>query len=373
MASGNLDRAFDITLRLRENYDNSSFQLYTAKTLTAICIAKQRADLALKLTASYIKNHVSTLPIQYLLPLKYTFQLPLTAQEIIDNYQYFGFDNNRYIKNNPELFFQALSEQLKNKFQSDAIDLNSHFYTDLHALSSKHESIFLNRSLDAYETPIPVFKNKELNQAVQGLLLKAHETVKAKPSPIETEEIPSKLVFDFSDMEHWNTWSNQRILKSYYDLSATIESGKEIITRLEACEKTYLILKPVMNIFFADPVGPPSLIPCRDYGPYAYMRIGNWDDAERAIRACINANAYEEPDDGKAKLDHLLSYRKTADVAINFIKQNPGFLQKNIYIALTPQIGEDNIPILKEFMRETYVFHKQPDKGSYQLYYIQRK
>lgn len=394
MVSGNLDKAFDIALRLRECYDNSSFQFYTARTLITICIAKQRADLALKLTASYMKSQVSTLPMQYLLSLKYTFHLPLTAQEIINNYQYFGFDNNRYIKNNPELFFQTLSELLQNRFQSDAIDLNRYFYTDLHDLPLEHESMFLNRSLGNYETPVPIFKNKELNQAIQGMLLKAHETVKAKlkelrkqggvtpkprptpkakPSPLETEGIPSKLVFDFSDMEHWNTWSNQRILETYYDLSARIESENEITPRLEACEKTYLILRPAINIFLADPAGLPAIIPCRDYGPYAYMRIGNWNDAERAIRLCMDTGAYEDPDEGKMVLDHLLSYRKVADTAIDFIKKNPGFLQKNIYIALTPQIGESSIPLLKEFMRETYVFHKQSDKGSYQLYYIDRK
>lgn len=394
MVTGNLDKAFDITLRLRENYVNASFQFYTARTLIAICFAKQRADLALKLTASYIKSQVATLPMQYLLSLKYTFQLPLTAQEIIDNYQYFGFDNNRYIKNNPELFSQSLLEHLQNKFQSDTVDLNKYFYTDLHALPLEHESMFLNRSLDAYEIPVPVFKNKELTQAMQSVLLETHETVKAKlkelrkqgsiaskprpvpkakPSPIETEEIPARLEFDFSDMNSWKTWSNQRIIETYYALSNKFETEKKILSKLEVCEKTYLILKSAMDIFFADPVGPPAIMPCRDYAPYTYIRIGNWDDAERVIRICMDANAYEEPDEGKTMLEHLLAYRKVAETAINFIQKNPGFLQKNIYIALTSQIGESNLPILKEFMRETYVFHKQPNKGSYQLYYIQRK
>lgn len=394
MVSGQLDKAFDITLRLRECYNNSSFQFYTAQALITICIAKQRADLALKLTASDSRSRVSSLPMKYLLSLKYTFRLPLTVQEIIGNYQYFGFSNNRYIKNQPELFLQALSELMQNRFQSDAVDLSHFFYVDMDALPLEHERMFSNSSLGSYETPVPIFENQELGQAICGLLLEAHETVKArlkelrrqgtslpnprpvpkaKPSPIEAEGIPQKLVFDLSEMENWNTWPNQRIFETFDRLSAEICKSGEVLPRIEACEKSYLILKPVMDIFFADPAGPPSVIPCCGYGPYLYRLIGNFDDAERAIRLCMDAGAYESPDEGKAELEHLLAYRKVAEAAIDFIQKNPGFLQKNIYIALTAQIGEDNIPTLKEFMRETYVFHKQPCKGSYQLHYIVRK
>ena len=103
------------------------------------------------------------------------------------------------------------------------------------------------------------------------------------------------------------------------------------------------------------------------------MKLGDWHNAEMAIKACIDAGAYDSTEDGIAALDYLETYKKTAQAAINFIIKNPGFLQKNIYIALTQEIGEENISVLKDFMRETYVFHKQPDKGSNKLYYIERE
>ena len=148
--------------------------------------------------------------------------------------------------------------------------------------------------------------------------------------------------------------------------------------RIEACEKSYRILKPVIDILSKDPDGLPPVISCRDYGPSAYMKLGDWEQAERIITFCINAGAYKYPDDtdssaGKSELEYLTIYQKIGTYAIAFIKENPGFLKKNIYSALLPKIGEENIHILKAFMRDTYVFHKQPYKSTNQLYYIERK
>lgn len=397
MVSGNFDKAFDITLKLREIYNNNSFQFYTATALVLVCISKQRADLARKLLESYSKNEDADIRTDYLLILKYTFQLPLTIPEIIRNYQYFGFDNNRYIKNQPEMFEKALSELIQKEFQSDIINLNQHFPIDINSLPVTQQRMFANISLSNYQTPLPAFKNTELNKKISSLLNKAHETVKSqlremrkqgtevnksqkttsvvkpKLSPIEIEDIPKKLEFDFSEVENWETWDSQHLLETFYKFSNIIQSGKEIIPKIEACEKSYKILKPVIKYFQKDPDGLPPLINCRDRSPSLYMKLGDWYNAKRAIKICIDTGAYDKPEDGIAVLDYLEIYKKTAQTAINFIIKNPGFLQKNIYIALTQEIDEENIPILKDFMRETYVFHKKPEKGNNKLYYIERK
>lgn len=71
-----------------------------------------------------------------------------------------------------------------------------------------------------------------------------------------------------------------------------------------------------------------------------YIKLGNWDDAKRVIRICMDANAYENPNDGEAALEYLILYREVAEVAISFI-QKIQVLQKNIYMALLSQIGEE--------------------------------
>ena len=194
-----------------------------------------------------------------------------------------------------------------------------------------------------------------------------------KLSPIEAENIPQHISFNCSETNGWETWSQKQILDTFYKLSERITRGKEVLPKIEACENSYRILKPVIKIFSEDPAGLPPLISCRDYGPHLYQKLGNWEDAERAIWICMDAGAYESPDDGENAIEYLMIYKKVAETAMNFIRENPAFLQKNIYTALRQQIGDENIPVLKDFMRETYVFHKQPRNGTNELYLIERK
>ena len=394
LLSENLDKAFRKILKLREIYSNDSFQYYTANALTLICITRKRADLALKLLESDNKSNTFSIPINYLLLLKYTFQIPLTIPEIIKNHTYFLFSNTRYIKNQPDLFQTTFLELFRQKFNADSLDLNSNFPIDMHQFPVKHERIFANTSLDSYEAPVPIIENKELIESISLLLNEAHETVKStlkelrkqgnipattiskplqKLSPIENENIPKNMTFDFSEINGWETWSSQKLLDTFFRLSNKIQHGNKVFPKIEACEKSYRILKPVINIFKEEPDAFPPVIACREYGPHIYKLLGDWENAERIIRFCIDTGAYESPDDGNAELEYLITYKKVAETAINFIRDNPGFLQKNIYIALRQQISEENIPILKDFMRETYVFHKQPHGGTNELYFIERK
>ena len=392
---GKLDKAFDVILKLREIYDNNSFQFYSGTALTLTCIAKQRADLAEKLLYSYSQNRIAYIRMDYLLLLKYTFQIPLTAAEIIKNYQYFRFDNNRYIKSQPEMFTKSLTELIQKNFGTDTINLNQHFPLDINSLPVKQERMYANDSLHDYEIPFPSFENPEMVSKISSLLTEAHETVKSqlkelrkqktgtnnnkqtvsppKLSPIEIEDIPRKIEVDFSELEKWETWDTGHMIEMFFELSGKIQAGKEVLPKIEACEKSYKILKPVIKFFKQDPDGLPPVIYCREYGPSLYSRLGNWEDAERAIKICIEAEAYDDPEDGQTELDYLSACKEVGQAAINFIQNNPGYLQKNIYVALSRDIGEENIPILKNFMRDSYVFHKQPYKGSNKLYYIERK
>lgn len=180
IALGNPDKAFKITLKLREVYNNDSFQYYTARALTLTCIAKQRPDLALLFLSSYEQNKNTCIPIEYLLMLKYTFHIPLTISEIIREYRYFRFDNNRYIKNHPDLFSETLFDIIYREFQADTIDLNLHFPLDIDSLPVQQERIFANTSLSKFESPVPIYDNDALISKISSLLNETHETVKQK-------------------------------------------------------------------------------------------------------------------------------------------------------------------------------------------------
>ncbi len=178
LALGKPDKAFNVTLKLRNVYSNNSFQNYTARALTLTCIVKQRPDLAFLFLSSYEQNKDTCIPMKYLLILKYTFHFPLTVSEIIRNHGYFRFDNNRYIKNQPDLFSKTLSDIIHRDFQADAIDLNLHFPIDMHSLPAQQERIFANSSLINFESPVPIYDSEPLISKVSSLLNETHETVK---------------------------------------------------------------------------------------------------------------------------------------------------------------------------------------------------
>lgn len=208
MISSNLDKAFDITLKLRSCYNNNSFQIYTASTLILVCITRNRTDLIQKLIDSNEQNDDSFIPINYLLLLKYKFSIPLTVSEIIQNYQYFGFTNGRYIKNEPELFTKILSDLLMQNFNSNSIKLNEYFPTDMETLPTRQERMFANISLRNYKANVQVFDNTKLVKKVSSLLYETHEAVKNNlhyGNNTELNEIPYTVV---SNKLKKNTFKN---------------------------------------------------------------------------------------------------------------------------------------------------------------------
>ncbi len=109
----------------------------------------------------------------------------------------------------------------------------------------------------------------------------------------------------------------------------------------------------------------PPIIPCRDELPELYKRVGDWKNAERVIKQCIECNAYH-PDNGNDQLVDLLNYQKAATAALILIEQQPGILQKDIYKALKPKDLDDYS--LKQFIRYSLQIKKVPERGTNKLY-----
>lgn len=238
MLSEKLDKAFDITLKLRSCYNNSSFQAYSANTLILISTAKNRPDLTKKLVDSYIQNN-SYIPINDLMLLKYKFNMPLTASEIIENHQHFGFQNNRYIKIKPELFSKAFSEVLKQNFDSDSIDLNRYFPLDIDTLKQEQREVFANISLRDYKASAPIFDNTKLYKKISSLLFETHEIVKenlrysSNPDSknIQYSKIPDRLLKssfkNMSGQDFEKYCARLLSFNGFSSISTTKESGDQ--------------------------------------------------------------------------------------------------------------------------------------------------
>lgn len=138
-------------------------------------------------------------------------------------------------------------------------------------------------------------------------------------------------------------------MKEFYELSQRIDSGKDIYEKIDACEKSFPLLKEYCRFCIENDNGElPPHINCRDLGPELYMRLGRWQDVERVIQICTEANAYY-PNNDDGIWTYYTNYKRIADLAVSYIRNNPGCLQNRIYNELN--VVDDDRENLKHFLR----------------------
>lgn len=156
-----------------------------------------------------------------------------------------------------------------------------------------------------------------------------------------------------------------RLMDRFYGLSEKIRAGGPLDVRLRYCEQALSILPSVVNQwrmeYEEEPI--PPLIPCRDYAPDWYGRMGRWDDAFRVIRFCVDCGAYTQAE-GRDALDLMIARKAAADAALSYISENPGCKQSGIYSAV-PGVDRD---ALKWFVRNSLQLRKEPAGKTNALY-----
>lgn len=192
---------------------------------------------------------------------------------------------------------------------------------------------------------------------------------KSKNSPSIMVDTGKHIKTTYENLPNNNfrmTVSSDDFIDDFYSLSTKINEEKDIYKKLEACEKSYQLLPEFCRYCIEDDEGElPPIINCRDIGPELYMRLGKWNEAENAIRKCIEARAYF-PDDGSDVLDYLDSYKKVANKTLSYIEQNPGCLQRSIYNKLS--LNEDERDILKHFLRCSLLITKEKSGNTNKLF-----
>lgn len=398
-------KAFEVTLKLRDCYSNQSFQSYSGTALMLYSMVEKDVSLAESFLSSLDKQYEMAVPGSLLILLKYTLSLPLTAFELMRYSTVFEFKNQRYIKNNSDMFLGFLQQEIKKLYNEDFIPLAE----VLKNLDSQHIPaidipLFANISIRDKVVRIPDFTKyapfvNEMNQ----ILVNAHEDVKKhlaqirklekKPSPSDdSHESEIKFIHNSETVtimpcHKWNfdTESFRRFfyegktdgyninmsscipdsIKNYFYLSEQIMKEKDISKKITYCNHQLLLLPFFIKSELEISDSLPPVIACRDWGPKLYMRLGRWDDAESFIRNCIQSNAYF-PKDGHEELLLLSRFRKVTDIVLNFLITNPGFLQKNMYKTLS--LSEDDNEILKRILRHSLLIEKIPYKSTNKLY-----
>ena len=150
----------------------------------------------------------------------------------------------------------------------------------------------------------------------------------------------------------------------FYAISSAIDRAKSVEEKLILCERGLTILPEfVADMIWEDGKLPPVIM-CRDVTPELYMRQGDWENAERVIRFCMNCNAYY-PDTGEKVLAQFEEYRDTACMAMVYIMNHPGTLQKDVYKRMKQVAGSDT---LKSILRASELFRKEKQDRTNRLY-----
>lgn len=161
-----------------------------------------------------------------------------------------------------------------------------------------------------------------------------------------------------------NTYQ-QEMYDKYYELNENLKKEKDVLKRIKACEELYKILPEYVRASLEeDDILQPSIL-CRDCGPDLYMRIGDWDKAKKTIEFLIDIKAYDL-DEGNCELESLKIFKEVSEDVLNLLKDNPGFLQKDIYKKLN--VSEDYKGIYMHFLQNSLLIHKEEYKSTYKLY-----
>lgn len=153
--------------------------------------------------------------------------------------------------------------------------------------------------------------------------------------------------------------------EDYYELMQKAQREKDLRKKIALYERNLKILPPFVSSCLSQDGELPPLIPCRDELPILYMRLGDWKKAERVIKQCMKCNAYY-PDNGNEELQYLLRYQTVAEVAVEYIRRNPGVLQKDLYKALKDE--KIDRECLKSFTRFSMTIKKIKKNNTNELY-----
>lgn len=177
---GNLDEAVKMILKLRKYHSHKSFQSYSTGALIAAAIIDKRVDLI-----GEIAKDPSLFPRHYL-TVKIGTQKYIDADDVIVVAKEVGFTNDRYIRNEPELFKTKLEEQISNTYGEKVIR-----FPENPTLEIQNEPLTLaNISLTDENRKVnfpTFFADAKLTGELRKLLQDAHEATK-----VELREIRKK-------------------------------------------------------------------------------------------------------------------------------------------------------------------------------------
>ncbi len=194
---GNFEKAYKVILKLRDAHSNKSFQSYSANALVLISMFHQRGEIALDFIKSLDKDYEFSFSDNLFLLCYYSFNIPLTAKDIMRMAHSLEFTNLNYIRKYPELFQKTLENEIIKQTRDKTIQISKYLNrADIAKLSTQEIPIFANTSIRDKSFPVPLLsENFKLKKELNIFLEKTHELVKQKLAEMRKEgTLPIKKV-----------------------------------------------------------------------------------------------------------------------------------------------------------------------------------
>lgn len=170
---GNSESALATILILRQFHDNGSFLSYSEGATVLYAIKRKKWEILLNLDTKQLTADMSLL-------ISAVVHQSLNAQDIMDAHRKFVFENNRYIKSEPELFLSTLEKLLVERYASVSFPV---YPEDIAAAKAGIPLVLANYSLlpEQRVLDIPdITTSPRIYNEIKALLVNTHETVKIK-------------------------------------------------------------------------------------------------------------------------------------------------------------------------------------------------
>lgn len=181
LLDGDFDRAMTVVLKLRKVHKQKSFQTYTGNAIILASILKGKGEYARDFFYSLNQENEYEYIFSHNLYLlgAYSFDIPLTAKDIVRMAQTFEFSNRNYITKYYDIFLKNLDTLLTQKTGKNTVNLKDYITPqEIKKLPIIDASIFVNYSLDV---KVPVTRVQDcfkLKRDMNVFLEAAHELTK---------------------------------------------------------------------------------------------------------------------------------------------------------------------------------------------------
>lgn len=184
---GNYKDAIDMILLLRQHHNNHSFQSYSQDALIISIALHNDYSIIDRIDIRTLRDDVKASVIAFT-------KRKFSAENIIEFSKLTGFKNDRYIKNESELFLKTLNSKINGEFIIEDKHLDNCDFLTL---------AIANYRLDKrFSQMVDVLSNKILKEELYNLLLETHEDVKSQLKEIRKQEKNnSKKIIDVSEEE----------------------------------------------------------------------------------------------------------------------------------------------------------------------------